>query len=268
MPRRSPTRTATAALLAAGLVLLAACHDGKGDQASSTTATTVGRSTTSAPAGSSSSTSASAPPVSSACPATPGGDVPSGMASRVMGDVDGDGRPDTLYVGVGADGLRRFGVVTATGARSEWTIPNASPVDPSIYGVADADQDGRAEVFVNPGRVVYLLTYASCTLQPYLNKDGQPYAFSIGFGAIGTGVGCIDADGDGRRDLVGLDQTDAGTGKVAWTRTIVTLHGTQARNGAKSSGTYTSPADDHAIALLNQVTCGDDAFTHPLSANP
>jgi hypothetical protein len=85
---------------------------------------------------------------------------------------------------------------------------------------------------------------------------------------VGTGIGCIDADGDGHRDLVGLDEQVAVAGKVPWTRTIVTLHGTEARNGAKSSGTYTSPADDQAIALLHQVTCGDDAFTHRLTADP
>ena len=59
--------------------------------------------------------------------------------------------------------MRRFGVVTASGHRSEWTVPNASPVDPRIYGIADANQDGQLEVFVNPGRVAYVLTLASCT---------------------------------------------------------------------------------------------------------
>ena len=120
--------------------------------------------------------------IGAGCPANGKGGVPAGLASRVMGDLDGDGKPDTLYVGVGQGGVRRFGVVTASGNRSEWTIPNASPVDPSIYGIADANQDGQLEVFVNPGRVAYVLTLASCTLQPYLNKDGDAYAFSTGFG--------------------------------------------------------------------------------------
>jgi hypothetical protein len=255
-----------ATLVAATLVALGACSDDTGSQAASTTTTSTAGSTTTA-SGASTSTSSSTP-AAGACPPTAGTGVPAGVASRVMGDVDGDGKPDTIYVGVGEDGLRRFGLVTAKGGRSEWCTPNASPVDPSVYGVVDADEDGRPEVFVNPGRLVNVLVFADGALRPYLNKEGRPYELSIGFGAVGTGVGCIDADGDGRRDLVGLDEKEAAAGKVPWTRTIITLQGTQARNGAKSSGTYTSPADDHAIALLHQVTCGDDAFPDPLIADP
>jgi hypothetical protein len=190
------------------------------------------------------------------------------MANRVLGDIDGDGRADTFYVGMGDGDLRRFGVITASGHRSEWCVHNASPLEPEILGVIDADQDGRPEVFVNPGRLVDVLVFADGRLQPYLNKEGQPYELSIGFGPVGTGVGCIDVDGNGRRELVGLDQKDLGNGKVQWTRTVITLQGTQARNGAKDSGTYTSPADDHAIALLHEVTCGDDTFADPLAAHP
>jgi hypothetical protein len=190
------------------------------------------------------------------------------MASRVLGDVDDDGHADTFYVGMGAGDLRRFGVVTASGHRSEWCVHNASPLAPAILGVVDADQDGRPEVFVNPGRLVNVLVFGAGQLLPYLNKEGQPYELSIGYGPVGTGVGCIDADGDGHRDLVGLDAKDLGNGKVQWSRTIITLHGRQARNGTKDSGTYTSPADDHAIGLLHEVTCGDDTFSDPLAADP
>ena len=257
---------ATAGIVALTLVAVGACSSGGGHGAAPST---TGAATSSTVAPASTTTAATASTASTAgCPATGDAAVPAGMASRVMGDLDGDGRPDTLYVGVGPGGVRRFGVVTASGSRSEWTVPNASPVDPSIYGVADANQDGHLEVFVSPGRVAYVLTLSACKLQPYVNKDGDPYAFSTGFGAIGTGVGCVDANHDGRRDLVGLDETTSVNGTVHWTRTIVTLHGTQARNGATDSGTYHSPADDRAISLLDQVTCGDNAFMNPLVAKP
>jgi hypothetical protein len=148
-------------------------------------------------------------------------------------------------------------------------VQNASPVDPVVYGTADANQDGQPELFVNPGRVVYVLTLFNCKLQPYLDKTGAPYAFEVGFGEVGTGVGCVDADGDGRRDLVGLDEDpDQVAGKVSWSRRIVRLDGNQARNGPKDTGTYQSPADDKAIGLLTQVTCGDDAFITPVVAKP
>ena len=266
MIRRRSATSLAAIGTALVLVLVGACSD-KGDDggtAATTSTTTAGGS---GPSGSSTTLPQSGTTAPTGCPGTKG-TVPTGVASRAMGDVDGDGKPDTLYVFVGESGVRHFGLVTATGYRSEWTTPNASPVAPSILGVVDANQDGHAEVVVNPGRLVNILTFADCRLQPYLNKQGQAYEFSIGFGAIGTGVGCVDADGDGHRDLVGLDEEDKGNGTVAWTRTIVTLHGTQARNGATDSGTYTSPADDAKIALLHEVTCGDDAFPDPLVANP
>jgi hypothetical protein len=266
MVRRRSTTALLAVCSALALVVLGACHDDSGKAGGKDTTTS-----TSGPAsGSSGSTTSlpqSATTTPTGCPGTKGS-VPTGVASRVMGDVDGDGKPDTLYVFTGETGVRHFGIVTATGYRSEWTTPNASPVEPSILGVVDANEDGHAEVFVNPGRIVDVLTYASCRLQPYLNKQGKPYEFSIGFNGLGTGVGCVDADGDGKQDLVGLGQKDQGNGKVAWTRTIVRLTGTQARNGATSSGTYTSPADDAKIALLSKVTCGDDTFPDPLVANP
>jgi hypothetical protein len=189
------------------------------------------------------------------------------VATRPFGDIDGDGQPDTLYVGIDqGSSLRRFGVVTASGVRSEWTVDNASPVAPGILGIADANQDGQIEIFVNPGRIVDVLTYRDCTLRPYLNKDGDPYGFSVGFDEAGTGMGCVDADGDGKRDLVGLKAGEREGDEVPWTRTIVTLQGDQARNGPTSTGTYTSPKDDQAIALLSRITCGEDTFANPLTA--
>jgi hypothetical protein len=191
--------------------------------------------------------------------------VPVGFASRKVADLDGDGQGDTLFVGAG-EASKEYGILTASGHRSTWLAPDASGVEPSILGVVDADQDGRQEVFVNPGRHVFVLVLAGCELQPVVNKDGQPYAFSVGFEDTGTGVGCVDANHDGKRDLVGLKGGDPVGGKVAWSRTIVTLQGTQARNGATDNGTYTSPADDAAIALLHKVTCGDDTFADPLTS--
>jgi hypothetical protein len=271
MARRRTTATLVA-ISALALLALGACHDDRGDDAGKASTST---STTAGPAsGSSSSTTSlpqSATTAPTGCPGTKGR-VPSGVASRAMGDVDGDGKPDTLYVFSGETGVRHFGVVTAAGYKSEWTTANASPVDPSILGVVDADQDGHAEVFVNPGRLVNVLTFAHCRLQPYLNREGKPYELSIGFGAVGTGVGCVDADGDGRRDLVGLQGDPQENSTVTWSRTIIRLSPSgsapQARNGATSTGTYTSPADDAQIALLHEVTCGDETFAHPLVANP
>jgi hypothetical protein len=265
MVHRSAMRVLAVVAITAGLGA-AGCSDDSGATGSATTfgdaATTTSASstTTSAP------TSASTTGVG--CAKAEHAPVPAGVASRAFGDVDGDGQPDTLYVSVDqSSGARRFGVRTASGVRSEWAVGNASPVAPGILGTADANQDGQVEIFVNPGRVVDVLTYRDCTLQPYLNKQGEPYGFSVGFDDAGTGMGCTDADGDGKRDLVGLEVGEREGDQVPWTRTIVTLQGDQARNGATSSGTFTSPKDDEAIALLSRITCGEDSFSDPLTAD-
>jgi hypothetical protein len=209
-------------------------------------------------------TSAVAPPGSDGEPSLDG--IRGAVAKRTYGDLDGDGQADTLYVGYapGSAGERLFVLVTASGIRSQWTESNAGGAEPSILGIADANEDGQVEVFAAPGRHIYVLTVIDSKLRPYLNADGDPYAFSTGFEETGTGMGCIDADGDGRRDLVGLNLVTHQGDSVRWTRTIVRLDGDQARNGPADSGTYRSPSDDRAITLLTDFTCGDDVFGDPL----
>jgi hypothetical protein len=268
MRHRGSLTRLTAAAAGLALVLgVAACSDDSDDSSASassttTSTTTPATSTTSTATGGATSTSAPG-----GCAVATHGSVPAGAASRKVGDLDGDAKADTVFVTAGEDGGKQFGVVTAGGLLSTWTADDASGVEPSVLGVVDSNQDGRPEIWVNPGRHVVLLGFTDCALQPYRNAEDQPYEFSIGFEDTGTGVGCVDVDHDGRRDLVGLKGGEAKDGKVAWTRTIVKLDGTQARNGATDGGTYTSPKDDAAIALLHDVTCGDETFPNPLTSS-
>lgn len=67
---------------------------------------------------------AGAPRAAAAPGCAPGGaPAPPGAASRQIGDVDGDGLPDTLWVGKwqGQDGAmtRAVGIATASGANSD-----------------------------------------------------------------------------------------------------------------------------------------------------
>jgi hypothetical protein len=182
------------------------------------------------------------------------------ITSEAKGDLDGDGKEDRVSAwGVGSD--RVFTVTTGAGGASEWRTSNPSGADPRVYGVADANEDGRAEVYVSPGRTANVLTLIDCQVTPYLNQQGEPYAFDLGTGDQGTGLGCVDADGDGRRDLVGLLRIASEGAEVRWRRTIVQLYGQQARNGAVTEGSYSSPKDDAAIGLLSKVTCGDQDWS-------
>jgi hypothetical protein len=173
-------------------------------------------------------------------------------------DVDGDGKPDTAWLAADGNGRRELGVATAAGGVVRTAIDSASPVALSVL-VANVDRQGPVELLVDDNRTTQLWAFSDCRLVPILNPQGQPYEFDRGFRGTGTGVGCVGTP-EGQR-LVGLNREEpkAGdpAGLVRWTRTVIELDGTSARNGDTTSGTFTSPGDDAAIDLLRQVTCGD-----------
>jgi hypothetical protein len=262
-----PSRTASRRvplLLVAGTLLLGACggHGGSG----STSGSTAGPANRAGKPGTASATTAakrgqSAP----ACPA--GGPKPSGRT--LAGDVDGDGRADQVWLSAGAKGTF-VGVTTAAGRGAQLRVDQ--PEHTAVLGAADANGDGRAEVFVRTSRPaglgvsdrVSLAVFSACGLQWVRNIQGRPYAFLVQSRAAGgDGVGCVDADGDGRSDLVGLHAVRSGA-KVAWTRTIVRVGGTRATNGAIDHGTFQVGKDDARIDALVSATCGDDDFRDAL----
>ncbi len=186
---------------------------------------------------------------------------PSGTTAdgKPLGDVDGDGDVDGVYLSGG-----NLGVATSTGVVSEVRVAGARAV--KVAGVADANEDGRDEIFVvgagPSGTEVVAYTviavFADCRLALLTDVDGDVYSHQFGKSdGGGSGVGCVDADGDGKRELVGLTFERNGP-EVRWTRTIVRIDGTVATNGQTDEGTFTSPQDDDKIALLSDLTCGDD----------
>ena len=218
------------------------------------------------PATTDSLTASSAPPSSSAagCSERNAAVPPAGAPSGQLGDLDNDGKVDQVYVWEREGGERVFTVVTAAGGVTEWSEGNTSGADPVAYGVANANEDGRPELFVRPGRAVFVLAMSDCDLEPYVNDEGHPYAFDLGALGTGTGVGCVDADGDGRRDLVGLLREQEEGDRVLWRRTIVRLEGDRAVNGTTDEGEYERPADRERIELLSDVSCGDQPWPAPV----
>lgn len=261
------------AVLAASVVILSACSgaDNTGETAtgpsqttgqssnessSSTTtgtSTTVGSLSSSTTATTVSTTSTTATPASG-CGAGPSS-VPTGAVSREVIDVDGDGIPDVAWLEQDASGAVTAGVITSSGGGTERTWDSASPVTRSLLVVSV--NDTTPPLFLaDDGRAVQLWAFDDCVIKDVTNVQGAPYTFSLGLTDIGTGVGCSTVDG--RQELVGLDgkTSDNGT-TVNWSSTVVTVSGTQARNGTVRTGTYTSPDDDPAIDLLHEVTCGN-----------
>jgi hypothetical protein len=232
------------ALVVAVAMAVTACSgdddggDGAGDAVTTTTASGVTIETTT-----------TTPPSAEGCTEPVERDEPANEGEVV--DLDGDGRPDTVWVASPGDGRRVLGVETAAGGGAKVDIDSASPVAIQVL-VADADDTPPVELFVSDGRGVQLWAFDDCQLQPVTDPDGQPYLFDLGLRGFGTGVGCVDGN------LVGLNVvSEDAQGNVGWTSTVITRDGLTADEGATTEGTYRRPTDDAAIELLHQVTCND-----------
>jgi hypothetical protein len=179
-----------------------------------------------------------------------------------MGDIDGDGRGDLFYLPRITTGTRIYGVVTSSGVRSELAIDSASPIAGGILGVVDANLDGRRQLLISDGRSEFLVVFRGCDLEIVHDANGHDLVFTA-FG--NSGVGCVDANRDGRRDLVRL-QTESTVGATTtWGRTILRLQGEVATDGPTDHGSFVSPRDDDKIALLLRASCGNETFQNALS---
>lgn len=254
------------AVIGTGVLALAACSSGTGGAGSlSSSATTVAASTSATPSPTGVSTSpstATTPPVTTVPPTTapvakgcpPGGSgAPAGATSAQTIDVDGDGRPDTLWL-MTAAAPARMGITTASGASFETPLTFAGGSQPSAL-VADVTGNGSQIIaFGFNSRVVDLLQIINCEFLVVTNPQNQPYTFDLGFTGYGTGVGCVDANGDGVRDLVGLNVVRDGAGQAtSITRTVIILKAARASNGQ----TYSLSVTPAALASASTVTCGD-----------
>ena len=191
------------------------------------------------------------------CP-TAGSPAPPGAVSRQVGDLDGGGQPDTLWIGKSqaANGAmtRVVGVSTASGANSAVEISSASPMPLRALAI-DAQDDGGHQVLVSNGRSAHLYVFTDCRLQTVVDSHyGRPFVFDLeNLAGNGTGVGCSDL-GDGRR-LVALQALENGG---SWTvrRTEVNLTGNRAATGRSDTLTATS-AQDPVVTTAQTISCGD-----------
>jgi hypothetical protein len=248
-------------------LLLAGCSSGNGDSSAAGTSTSAGGSSSAAEGSSSAGSSGGSSAGSSGGSASAGGGgggatagcpsvgrgIPQGAQSKPTVDVDGDGRADTEWIGttLDANGGVPFGIRTASGGVFSSTIRSASPAARSVM-FADVTGKGELVALASDGRQVLLYAVSQCQIIAEKNLQGQQYAFDLGFTGFGTGVGCVDADGNGTRDLVGLKYVQGNPGSIK--RTIVTLKGPNARNGA----TDTVPVTQASMADEAQtVSCGN-----------
>jgi hypothetical protein len=203
-----------------------------------------------------------APRSSAAVGCAPGGaPPPAGAGLRQVGDLDGDGLPDTLWVGQFRDGppnqdriIQVVGITTASGANSDVSISSASPMPLTALAI-DAQNDGGNQIIVSDGRSAQLYTFTDCRLQTVVDAHyGRPFLFDLqNLRDNGTGVGCSDL-GDGRH-LVGLQAVNNG-GQWTVRRTEIDLKGMVATTGRSDTLTATS-AQDPAVTSAQTISCGD-----------
>jgi hypothetical protein len=192
---------------------------------------------------------------------TPGGTpAPTGAAQRLVGDLDGDGSPDTLWVGRFREGDGRtdrlVGITTASGANSDVQISSASPIPLAALAI-DAQNDGGNQIIVSDGRSARLYTFAECRLQAIVDGGGAPFVFDLqNLRDHGTGVGCGDLGPPSvGRHLVGLQALNNG-GQWTVRRTEIDLYGTLATIGQSDTVTASS-AQDPAVTSAQTISCGD-----------
>ena len=239
-------RLLPAALL--GLVLLAGCSSGDDAPAAAPATTPQTSASTPPPATGPSGGTPTTDGTSAGCPPT--GYALTGTEHRPTLDVDGDGQADTEWIAPQptGDGSVQFGVQTASGDAITANLQSASPLPRSLL-VADVTGAGELIALTSDGRAVQLWAVSDCQLIPARNASGEQYTFDLGFTGQGTGVGCLDVDGDGVRDLAGLlaDGTSV-------TETAIDLASPQATNGT-SRTVEDAPADQ--LELARSVSCGD-----------
>jgi hypothetical protein len=263
MRGRGQAKAGLVVVCVAGLLAAAACSGGDDDDDGSSAGSAASTTTSTRSSGTSEATTTT---ISAGC--TGGRPTPTQPASTGdVIDIDGDGRPDQAWLSSPGNGVRELGVLTAAGGGDVVRVDSASPIALQLL-VADADETPPVELFVSDGRTVQLWAFSGCKLQQVKDAKGVPYLFDLGFRGNGTGVGCVDADGDGKRDLVGVNVVQRSDTAVQWTRTIIERDGLEASNGAKDEGTYKLPQDQAKADLLYTVTCGNldirrDAIRQP-----
>jgi hypothetical protein len=212
------------------------------------------------------------------CPADHDPALPAGAAgcvSEARADLDGDGTPDRflLFADLRPDGTpRRWRAVaelSSSGVTPAVPVPTGQGV-PSIYprviGAADANGDGRPEVFVKLSAILYhvggeqiegMFGVAHGRVRPVTVAGGGRFTFRAG-GISRYGDGALCTDRGGRAVLVvrHVEQVLPSS----WQRTERTLawSGLSVRQVARRSDRVplTLHITDPPIAPFYQLECG------------
>jgi hypothetical protein len=193
-------------------------------------------------------------PATSGCPAG-GAAVPKDAGTAETADLDGDGKADTLWLAIKGND-RVLGVTTASGARFSTVFTNQSSANANAVGGRLGD--GTSVILLDFVREAKLYVVTGCKIVPSLNIDGEQYSFDEGVTGFGSGVGCPEIKGQGRR-LVGYLAEPGGNGDgYIVTRTLIKFsrNGTLATNGAVQTVDEGAPESDPDVIRAKEIICG------------
>ena len=192
-------------------------------------------------------------PADGGCPEG-GGEIPTKAAGVEVGDLDGDGARDELWLSNNGN-KRRLGVRTASGGVMSTVFQSGSPQ--GAVAVANRLGDGSAIILLSTGRRAALYAVVDCKIVPTMDKTGGQYTFDLGFGSYGTGVACPMAND--KLYLAGYLATAAereGYENITRTRIDMSEEGARADNGTVAE--LGEHGDDSAsVRIAHGVSCGD-----------
>lgn len=187
--------------------------------------------------------------------------IPVGADTAVIGDVDGDGRPDTEFYSEGPGGFA-YGIKTAAGGVYTLKDDLAGPGVHSGWTATVDTAVGHVTV-LDDGRAATLHAFVNCHFITTDGTNGQPYRFGLnGFYEAGTGVACNDQNGGVLVEGVLAKKRSNGNHDVRWTSINISADGRTATNGATETRWADLPATDVRVKQAMGSYCGTVPKVH------
>lgn len=253
-------RIGPAAVAVLAGALLAGCTSAKPPIASLPAAPTTATVTTTTTVTATPSPTPSAPSASASAGCSNGTTtMPAGASVAQIGDVDGDGRPDTEYY---APEAPQYGIRTAAGGVYPVQDQLAGPATHSGWTAALDASPGFVTV-LSDGRAANLFVFADCRWIRTKGVDGKGYTFGLnGFSEAGTGVACNDRNGGVLLEGVLAAKRANGRFDIRWTQIDISGDGALAENGPTETRWSDLAASDPRVRAANESRCGDAPIVH------
>ena len=211
------------------------------------------------------------------CPASIDSSLPpeSGCVSEARADLDGDGMVDrfVLFAELNADAIpmrwRAMAILSSGATTPAVAVPTGQGVAtiyPRVIGAADANGDGRAEIFVKLSAILYhvggqqiegVFGVAGGRIRPVTVAGRGRLEFRAG-GISRYGDGALCAEREGRSVFLVRHVEQIQPSSWEWTERTFTWRGLSLRLASSRSGhmPLTLPITDRHIDPFYHLRCG------------